>query len=107
MLEDPGLPASEHDWLRHIPTELQEMLGDAAWEADEWGMSGTHVYRVGQRYLKILPYRRGFDQEQSVLAAEAARLHWLAERLSAPEVHFYGQESTTATPEACVSKVPT
>jgi len=68
------------------------MLGDAAWEADEWGMSVTHIYRVGQRYLKILPYSIGFYQEQSVLAAEAARLQWLAARLPVPEVHYYGHD---------------
>src|SRR5579859_5778618 len=92
MLERPFIPASEHSWLPHTPTELKEMLGDAAWEADEWGASGTHVYRVGQRYLKILPYTIGFNQEQSVLAAEAARLQWLAERLPVPEVHYYGHD---------------
>lgn len=90
MGERPFIPASEHSWLPHIPTELKEMLGDAAWEADEWGESGTHIYRVGQRYLKILPYTVGLYQEQSVLTAEAARLQWLAERLPVPEVHYYG-----------------
>jgi len=66
------------------------MLGDATWEADDWGMSNTHVYRIGQRYLKISPSPISFNQEQRVLAAEAARLQWLAERLPVPEVHYYG-----------------
>lgn len=92
MLERPFMPESSHSWLPHTPTELQEILGDAAWEADDWGMSGTHIYRVGQRYLKILSSPIGFNQEQRVLAAEAARLQWLAERLPVPEVHYYGHD---------------
>lgn len=37
MLERLFIAESWHSWLPHTPTELKEMLGDAAWEADEWG----------------------------------------------------------------------
>ncbi len=90
MLERPFIPTGQHKWLPHMPTELKEILADTAWEADEWGASGTHIYYVGQHYLKILPYTIAPYQEQSPLEAEAARLQWLANRLPVPEVHYYG-----------------
>jgi hypothetical protein len=70
------------------------MLIDAAWEADEWGMSGTDIYRVGQPYLKILPYSIGFSQEQRVLAAEAARCNGSPSVCLSPKCSIMGTMSS-------------
>jgi aminoglycoside 3'-phosphotransferase II len=78
------------NWHHHIPVELKDRLGSAAWEADDWGNSGTAIYHIGQHYLKIAPYKVIPYQEHSMLEAEKLRLQWLSGHLPVPEVHYYG-----------------
>jgi aminoglycoside phosphotransferase len=77
------------DWQQHLPAELKDLLGDAIWQADDLGCSGTHIYHIGPRYLKIAPSFIIPHQEHRLLEAEEQRLQWLCGRLPVPEVHYY------------------
>jgi kanamycin kinase/aminoglycoside 3'-phosphotransferase-2 len=80
-----------YDWQPSLPISLKRLLGSASWQADEWGESGTQIYHIGQRFLKIAPYQINSLQTQSSLEAEMMRLQWLRGKLPVPEVHYYGQ----------------
>jgi hypothetical protein len=45
-----------HDWQCSLPAPLQFLLEGASWLADEWGCSGTQMYQIGQRFLKMAPF---------------------------------------------------
>jgi len=80
---------SEH---MQLPSLLAKSLADCTWQATS-GCSGATVYRLtrpdqSQLYLKMGPH----DPNRS-LAAEHARLIWLAGQLPVPRVHLFLQEN--------------
>ncbi len=80
--------------LRKIPGALQTLIGDAAIEQNQEGMSGAGVFHVERRgqpdqYLKIA--ERHSEQD---LYPEVSRLIWLQGRLPVPEIIYWGEDDT-------------
>lgn len=76
-----------------LPAALRETVAGASWEDATFGYSGMRVYRLsgggaGETcYLKVAEG----DELRAELAAETARLRWLAGRLPVPHVHEYAE----------------
>lgn len=80
--------------LRKIPSALQTLIGDAAIEQNQEGMSGAgvfHIERQGEpdQYLKIA--ERHSEQD---LYPEVSRLLWLQGRLPVPEIIYWAEDDT-------------
>ena len=80
--------------LRKIPGALQTLLGDAAIEQNQEGMSGAGVFRIerqaqADQYLKIA--ERHSEQD---LYPEVSRLLWLRGRLPVPEIIYWAEDDT-------------
>lgn len=89
---DGGLPPAV------LPHDLRVLVGGATWEDATFGYSGMRVYRLTggdadpPRYLKVA----AGDDLRADLAAEAARLRWLAGRLPVPRVHEFTETAAGA-----------
>ncbi len=85
------VPGDAAPILDTLPVALRKAIAGAAWERIIGGRSGVTVYRLTgsdarePRYLKIA----ADDDLQAELAAEEARLRWLAGKLPVPHVHEY------------------
>ena len=87
--QERAMTTKANDWQFYLPMPLKRLLKNASWEAVEQGCSGTHVCRIGRRFLKIALYQSVPFQDQSILEAEMLRLQWLDGRIPVPAVHYY------------------
>jgi aminoglycoside phosphotransferase len=71
-----------------LPADLCRLIGDADWQANRIGCSGTRVFRFeGRGYLKIASHAHDLRPERD-------RLVWLEGRLPAPRLLYFGEDDS-------------
>jgi aminoglycoside 3'-phosphotransferase-1 len=73
-----------------VPADLAALLQGYRWSRDLVGESGASVYRLhGKPHASDLYLKHGTGDHAGEVSDEAARLIWLASRISVPSVHYH------------------
>src|SRR5262245_10498560 len=76
----------------HLPHFLAALIQDCTWQATH-GCSGAAVYRLTRPDGSQLYLKSGPSDPNRSLAAESAKLGWLAGKLPVPQVYLFLQEN--------------